>query len=297
MNWTTAAWHGIALDIPADWSLVGVSGDEKKGSMRIDSPIASAVEVRWSSAAGKPPDLMAKGRELLSNMERGSRKKKIKFTSKIREEGDGVTFEWKGDRIGHGRLLCCKQCDRVIVAQVVSAREENVSQVVQTTLGSIRDHRDDGWTDWGLYGLVFAVPKGFRIHKHVLMSGYLSLIFRGRMRSLIIERWGLAETLIGSNDLKTWYKKDVQPDVKGFRFGVAEGEVHEHEGLVVTGRAAGIKQLAKAAALALTLYSNPSRFTGYAWHCKESNRLFSVRASHAPDEQIAEPVRDLIQCH
>ena len=74
----TVAWHGVTLKVPADWSLVGVNGDEKKGYFRVDGPVASALEVRWSSALGKPPEVIVKARELISSMEKSCKKKKIK---------------------------------------------------------------------------------------------------------------------------------------------------------------------------------------------------------------------------
>jgi len=296
-KWATAAWQGISLKVPADWSLVGISGDEKKGYLRVDGPIASALEVRWSSAAGKPPDLLAKGREFLSTLEKSSRKKSVKLASKIKSEGDSVGFQWKADRLGQGRLTYCPKCDRVLIAQVVSPRDEDVSKIAQVMLNSMRDHRDDGWTSWALYGLEFAVPQGYTIEKHTLMSGYLSLAFKDRAKRLVIERWGLAGTMLGDGALADWYRKDVQPDIKGFRIEIDDHTILGHDGLRIKGRAAGIKQVLKTAAYSLTLYANPSEVTGYAWRCEESNRLYSVRATHSRGEDVAEKIRDLIKCH
>lgn len=294
-------WQGITLKAPEDWSLVGVSGDEKKGYFRVDSPIASAIEVRWSSAMGKPPDLMAKGREFLSNLEKSCRKNRVKFSSKIREDRDSdegrVSFSWRADRLGAGLLTYCQKCDRVIIAQVVSARDENTSHVLPVILGSIRDHRDDGWVDWALYGLEFAVPEGYRIEKQSLMSGYISLSFKKHAETLVVERWGLASTLLAENELKEWYRKDACPDIKGYRFDIEEEDVRGHPGLKISGRRAGIKQALKAVAYAATLHPHPKYLTGYAWYCEESNRLFSVRATHGENDDIAEKVRDQIECH
>ncbi len=60
-----------------------------------------------------------------------------------------------------GRLVYCEKCDRLTVAQVVSARGENLSQTAASILASISDHREDSWTQWALYGLEFAVPEGY----------------------------------------------------------------------------------------------------------------------------------------
>ena len=296
----TVAWQGIAVKVPADWSLVGVSGDEKKGYFRVDGPIASALEVRWSPAGGRAPDLMVRGREFLATLEKSCRKNKVKFSSKLKSEKDGagsVGFTWQSDRLGQGRLIYCAKCDRVVVAQVVSSRDENVAHIAPDVLSSLTDHRDDGWVSWALYGLAFAVPPRYKIDKQKLMSGYLSLSFKSGTRTLVVERWGLVSSLLGGGTLEEWYRKDVQPDIKGYRVGYGKTEVKGHEGLKIEGRRAGVREAAKAAAYAFTLHPHPGVLTGWAWRCEESNRLFSVRATHVAGDDIAESVRDLIRCH
>ena len=297
---TAVGWQGITLKVPADWSLVGVSGDEKKGYFRADGPVASAVEVRWSPGTGKAPDLMVKGREFLATLEKSCQKKKIKFSKnlKLNKDANGsVSFTWRGDRLGQGRLVYCPDCDRVMIAQVVSSRDESASREAPIILGSLKDHRDDGWTDWALYGLEFAVPAAYRIEKHVMMSGYLSLSFKKGARTLVVERWGLAGTLLAEDGLKTWYRKDAVPDIKGYKVDFEECEIAGHEGLKLDGRRSGIKQMVKAMAYSLTLNPHPKFLTGFVWHCPDSNRLFSVRATHVEGDDIAEEVRDLIECH
>jgi len=291
-------WHGIIVDAPTDWSLVGISGDAKKGYFRVDSPVASALEVKWESAGGKKPDLTVKAREFLSNIEKSVRKRKIKFTKDLKTEGeDTVRFLWRADRLGQGRMTYCPDCDRIMIGQLISTRDENVSRVGSEILDSMRDHRDDGWVEWALYELDFAVPPGYKIAKQTLMSGYIALTFKRGASTIVVERWGLANTLVGHDTIEEWYRKDAMPDVKGYRASFAPESTAGHEGLKVSGRRAGIQQAAKALAYSLTLHPHPGLLTGYVWHCEDSNRLFSVRVTHAEGETIAERIRDLIKCH
>ena len=291
-------WHGIIVDAPADWSLVGVSGDAKKGYFRIDSPVASALEVKWESAAGKKPDLMVKAREFLSSIEKSVKKRKIKFTKEIKADGENVVrFLWRGDRLGQGRIFYCADCDRIMIGQLISTREENISNVGSDMLDSMRDHREDGWVEWAMYGLDFAIPPGYSMSKQTLMSGYLALFFKKGARTIVVERWGLANTLVGRETIEEWYRKDAMPDVKGYRANFLPESTAGHEGLRMDGRRSGIVQMAKAAAYSLTLNPHPAMLTGYVWHCEESNRLYSVRATHTQGELVAEKIRDLIKCH
>lgn len=293
-------WHGIIVEAPADWSLVGISGDAKKGYFRVDSPVASALEVKWEQAAGKSPDLLAKAREYLSNIEKSVRKKKGKFDKDLKadkHDPNSVKFLWRSDRLGQGRMVHCQKCDRLIIGQVTSARDENLARTASDMLDSIRDHRDDGWVEWALYGIDFAVPPGYLLAKQTLMSGYLSLAFKSGARTIVVERWGLANTLVGKDSIEEWYRKDAMPDVKGFRAGFEQESVAGHEGLRMQGRRKGIVQAAKAAAYSLTLHAFPGLLTGFVWHCEESNRLYSVRVTHSQGEETAQKIRDLIRCH
>lgn len=293
-------WQGITVEAPTDWSLVGVNGDAKKGYFRVDSPVASALEVKWEQGAAKKPDLMAKAREYLSTIEKSVRKKKLRFTRDIKADKDdpnSVRFWWRSDRLGQGRILYCEKCNRVIIAQAIIARDENIAGVVAAILDSIADHREDGWVDWGMYELVFAVPPGYVLDKQKLMSGYLGLFFKDGPRTISVERWGLANTLLARDDIETWYRKDAVPDIKGYKVEFSPQAIAGHEGLAITGRRAGIKQAVKAAAYSLTLHEFPTVLTGGVWHCEESNRLFSVRATHKEGEDVAKRVQDSIRCH
>lgn len=293
-------WQGIIIEAPDDWSLVGVNGDPKKGYFRVDSPVASAVEVKWEQAQGKKPDLIVKAREFVSAIEKSVRKKKGKFDKDIKadkSDPNSVRFLWRSDRLGQGRLVYCEKCDRIMIAQVISTRDEGISKTASEMLDSIRDHREDGWVEWALYGMAFAIPAGYSIQKQTLMSGFLALQFKKGARTITVERWGLASTLLAKDDMTTWYRKDAVPDVKGYRVEFEPRSVGEHDGLKVTGCRSGLLQAAKAAAYSLTLNPHPGVLTGYVWYCPESNRLFSVRATHVEGEKIAEKIRDLIRCH
>ncbi len=161
-----------------------------------------------------------------------------------------------------------------------------------------------------------------------MMSGYLLLVFKLRCKTLTLERWGLAETLLSPRKdvrsgreghvlerdislsdtsgqpplgveygMKEWYRRDAIPDIKGYRVEMVEEEVMGHEGLRLAGHSSGIRQALRFACRSLTLHPHPVLLSGYVWHCPESNRLFSVRATHSPGEDIAGQVRDRIRCH
>ena len=297
-NSTLVGWQGITVEAPDDWSLVGVNGDAKKGYFRVDSPIASALEVKWDQVFGNKPDLMVKAREYLSAIEKSARKKKLRFTKDIQSDGENsAKFWWRADRLGQGRIVYCEKCGRVIIAQVIATREENIAATASNMLDSLSDHRDDNWTNWALYGLAFVVPPGYAIDKQKLLAGYLLLSFKNGPRTIVVERWGLASTLLAKDDMQSWYRKDAVPDIKGYKVDFEPKSICGHDGLMIKGRSVGFKQTVKAAAYSFTLSKFPEVLTGYVWHCVDSNRLLGVRVTHSEGEDTAERICDLIKCH
>ncbi|MFQ3548343.1 MAG: hypothetical protein SNJ70_01160 [Armatimonadota bacterium] len=295
---TKVAWHGIQVTVPEDWSLIGMQGTLEKGYYRVDGPVASALEIRWSDSMGKRPDAAVKVRQLLDRTEKENKKLNKKFSSETNEiSSDDVRYSWVcEDRVGNGRALYCEKCDRMIMAQIISSRNDWHKEYAYEILESINDHREDNLINWGLLGFEFAVPEGFQLFKQVTLSGYLSLWFKKQSKILVVERWGLASSLKGNTSLEDWYRADVLNDIKGYRVNIESNRFREHEALKITGRAYGVMQTLKAIGKSFTLYPHPVLLTGYAWYCEESNRLYAVRGLHVEEDDFVELVRDSIPC-
>lgn len=299
---TTVGWQGITVETPDDWGLAAFSGDSEKGYFRVDSPLATAVEIRWAPVKSAP-DLAVSANEFLSLMAQASRKRKAKFTSKVEAKkgakpGTPVKFTWKSDRNGYGKLVYCEECKRVIIAQVVAPNDANCTSMAFGIVDSIKDHGDPGWRDWSIFGLKIAVPEGFKLEKHVLLSGYTRLVFKSRVGELTIEQWALASRLLKRSSIEEWYKKDSLSLVKGFNvaLGPVEDEELEHPGCRITGRRVGLVNMVKTLLKSLTLRPLPGKMTGYVWHCPESNRLFSIRLVHS-SASFMESIRERMVCH
>lgn len=296
----------MVLKAPKDWSLVAVTGDEKKGYFRVDSPRSTSAEVRWIEVKS-PPDIEARTKDFLRQLEKANKKRKMPFTWQVKPRkqtkietatgGSSVGFTWRGDRNGYGRLLYCPTCRRVVIAQIVSPLGEDASGVAGELLGTVCDHQDPEWQMWALYDLQVSLPSDYRLVKHSLMSSYIMLSFKSKDAELIVERWGLANTLLKRSGMEDWFRKDSLPDYGGFKLEIKPEDVRGHEGLEVLGRRYGIRQMVRTAARSLTLRPLPQELTTYAWHCTESNRLFAVRVVRDDGGELIGEVMDRIACH
>lgn len=294
---TWVGWHGVVAEVPADWSLSAISGDEKNGYFRVDSPGSLVLEAKWSRA-GKQVDLYGRLDAYLGDMRRKARKRRVSFEHKIKSKDAGaLTFTWRSDRKAQGRLWRCEQCDRVIIAQVSGSSSEDVSNAASVILPTIQDHSDDGWQTWAAYDLVAEVPPGYTLDRHRLMSGYIQFVFRNRANRLIIERWGLANVVLKNASLPEWFAERAAFDLRPYRFESEDVEFEEESGIHITGRRCGAGQLLKTASELLSLKKPAVFLDGYVWVCTESNKIYSVQSMHSKDERVLDEVLERVACH
>jgi len=296
---TWVGWQGIVAEVPAEWSLSAVSGDEKSGYFRVDSAGSLVLEVKWSGIGkGKVADLHGRLRAYLDDLRRRARKRRAAFESKIKTKDAGVlTFSWRSDRKAHGRLWLCDTCSRVVIAQLSGSLSEDVSGAASRILSTVEDHSQDGWRTWAVYDLIAEVPPGYSLEKHRLMSGYIQLVFRKKSNRLILERWGLANVALKNTSLRDWFLDRAAHDLKPFTFEIADADFDGEKGLQVNGRRSGPIEYLKAARELLALRKPAMWLDGYVWICEETNRVYSVQSVHVRDETILDETLERIECH
>ena len=294
---TLVGWQGIAAEVPADWSLAAIGGDEKSGYFRVDSTRSMALEAKWSSASSQA-DLRGMLERYLSDLKRKSRKRRIDFDYRIKSKEHGaLSFTWQADRRAVGRLWRCDECSRVVIAQVSGAPSDNVAEAASLILPSFEDHSDEGWRTWAAYDLIAEVPPGYRLEKHQLMAGYIQLVFRKRSNRLVIERWGLADVALKKTTLADWYAERVRNDFRYYRYTVAAVDAEDEPALRITGKRRGVRQLVRSLGETV-IRRRPAVFLdSYVWLCKESNKIYSVQSVHSKPEQILDEVVERVECH
>ncbi len=293
---TLVAWQGIAAEVPQDWSLASVSGDEKIGYYRASSPGTMAVEVRWSEASEKV-DLSARLESYLRDLERKSRKRKLDFQSKTRTKDGDLLFTWRADRKAEGRLYRCPECNRAVIVQVSGVPGDPVSAVASFVLPSVRDHAEGGWRTWAMYDLQADVPPGYRLEKHKLMAGYLQIQLRKGANQLIIERWGLANIALKKTNLADWFRQRMRIDLTGFSYKVEELFDEPEPAIQAIGRRSGLLGFYRTVQDLSKLRVPAMRLDTYAWVCEESNKIYSVQSMHTGRERIMDDVIARVECH
>jgi len=298
-----AAWYGVGGIVPGDWNIVAASGDRREGYLRVDGPHEETAEFRWKRVRRKP-ELVAVAEQYLKQVEKHGRRKRIDFETDLeglrsggKEKPEDLRFRWQAERQGFGRLTWCRECRRTVIAQVSAPAGSPIQQVADRVLDSIRDHgREPNMLDWGVYGLAFSTPSNMKLIRYRMMSGFLSMNFKGRAARVIVERWGLADTLLADGGLITWHEKDYLAELKMFAGQTTAMEWSDHEALVTEGHESGMRRL-KSLVRAFGMPSRAERFASLVWHCEPTNRIVGVRAFAAMASDLARAVASTVRCH
>ncbi|MBP5274585.1 MAG: hypothetical protein ILO36_06605, partial [Abditibacteriota bacterium] len=265
----------------------------KGGYLRVDSPIESVLEMKWTPGGQKKTDLTKTVHNFIDKLKKPlvKKNKKLAFERDVKPEKDGaVEFSWRmGEKNGRGRIALCSECGKVVLIHLYYSRSECKAQTVNHILGSVKDHSEDGLLRYSLYGLDFRLPPGFRYKKPVLMSAYISLVFVRKTETVVVEARNLAGSLVKNCSLEEWYRMDVAPDLRAYRLKYSPGSLNGHDSCSVEGRPSGLFGLfMRIAAYRRT----PGFVRGLVWYNKERNTIYNIRYMFNKNNSLLETVRD-----
>lgn len=304
-KWVQFGWQGISLWIPEDWYPSALGSDSASGYLRVQNADGGAIEVKWSTPKGTV-DMDAELSKYRKNLERAARKRREEFTWKdkpkvpTREASPGKNrhfFGWNGASQALGVIWYCKDCGRVVIAQVVLPRSEDATTLASRLLNGIDDHGVDDINLWSLYGLQVQLPTAWHLDRHQLMAGYTMLQFRKRDRTMRIERWALANIALKDNNLPEFIVGHSRKFWKEFSLRYNDCVWKEHPAARFVGRTRRVWKLLISPILRFIKLPAADRISVLSWHCEKDNKIFAVHSVHPLGDTAAlEEIADTIVC-
>ena len=306
-------WQGFTVRVPNTWDLTGFSGANESGYLRVDDGNGEqGLEIKWATEPRKaktPPDVTVRRDSYFSALRKTARKKRITLETKetdapravLRPERGAAGFSWVGDRKAVGVVWHCTACRRTVIAQVLGDRsgKNGLSAVAAGVLGTLRCHPEDPeWRVWALYDLQTEVPSDYKLVGQQLMNVYLRLQFARGTSRLSVEQWALANIARHGDYLDEWLRGNTKGLMREARYVVDEGEAHGHAALLLSGGPALGVPMLHAAREALHLRRPATRFGAVAWHCEETNKIFSIQGFRTRRQE--DPVEAMVgrtRCH
>jgi len=299
---TPIGWQGVFALLPSDWKLGAVGGGAKDGYLRIDDERMPRLQVKWVASH---IDLAKKRAEYATRLAGGKRRRAtgIEVDTEARFLGGRakpkkklLTFAWRGPQCGMGVLWNCEVCGRGLIAQVTWSPEERLHDLAREVLSSLEDHDEGGWRVWALDGLGFAAPSDFELGKWRWLTGYLEFNLAHGRRTLKVARWGMISRILGKQGLSEWYK-DQNWQRRDVSFDVRDMEIKGHDGIAMWGEVAGLRPRARALAERALRRKPVTKFSGCAWRCPESNRIYLVETLDAGEGRTLPAVVESLRCH
>ncbi|MBC7326589.1 hypothetical protein H5T87_00540 [bacterium] len=293
-KFSTIGWRGISLDVPEDWSVASIGGEEHPEYIRIDDPYGTSyVEIKWWNKP-KPTLILEDALDnFLARIQKEATKKKIRLNLKKRKappyiernDRETIVFSWRSDRKGIGRVWYCKTCGKIVMAQVAGI---TIPPGASHILSTIEDHSSTGKTIWALYNFYMELPEDYKLTDQKLMSGFLQLSFLGpRKQKLKVERYSIAERFLAGYNFYDWARSEFLKRARGFSISISEENFRGHRALIGKGK----RRLFGTIPLigeAMTLFS---------WHCEQEDKIFLLEARSKKGIINIEEVRQGIRCH
>ncbi len=260
------AWQGLQMEAPRDWELGAVSGGAVKGYLRLDDAEMPRFEATWDSGKLTGPVSVVGDRYLKKAKPEGRVKRDARLA---RVEGADTEFF-----ITHGEVESvhmarrCAACGRVLLARVMSRRGEGGRAEAARMLASLRDHAEGGWMPWALFGLRMATPERFELVNYTVQAGRVDLTLEASAARMRAVRMSLAETLLKRRTLAQWHAADDAGKWPTCRVTRSETRRGEHAAVSAEGPERSIVR---------RLVRGRRAARGLAWHCPESNAVFSAQ--------------------
>jgi len=317
MKWMKFGWAGIVAELPEEWEISGLSGDQNEGYLRLEDEFMPRLELKWSVAKSKRrnPDLHAVLDDYFKIIRKTYKKTKQDLQIKrnvnlIKDDAffdgyDLVFFTWKGEIQANGLIFFCPATRRITLIQVMGKPQQNIRAITEEIFTSVQIEPDDQKLLWTAYNLHVEVPKDYRLDKHQLLSGYLLFSFvnpgsfTDRKRRLSIERYGLADVLLKDQTLEDWFRTKYKKAIRGFGFQIESMDQDGVEHLILSGEETRVTDNIPIRSVQLANQIRKRKcFVAHIRHCYESNRIYVIQVVSKTDAvETAKLVADSIAMH
>lgn len=295
-KWKLFAWQGVQLEVPRDWSLGAVTGDERKGHFRLDDEEVVRLEARWERGRART-DLEPVVERHIEALRRVAKKQNAPFHAErgirigLPPDVDATCFEWRSDYKAYNLLTFCPECKRITLVRVMAKSGERLQPVAARIFGSLRDHGDDSGTPWAVYGLRLTAPESFRLESNALNLKRIELIFRSGAEEAAAARFNLAEMQLRDRPLGQWFVETYEKDLRRYRS--LETETEEYRGH------AAMRFWARPRSRGLfSLLARPMFLVGRAWSCSQEDKIYMARRLARRDRlEEFDPFCDSVLCH
>jgi hypothetical protein len=285
-SWVPFHWHGLGLEIPADWNPGKLVGDWKSGNVRLDDQMIPRVELEWKEARGdervalivdRYVEGLAKGAEKQRHklkVDRSASCPGLALSGDLRSQ---VYFVWESQYTVHTLACYSPTSDRLLFVRVMAQPDEELSAVLPRVLNSLSDEDATAGQTWALFDLSATSPAGYELESYELKSGHIRLKFQQGRSIYQVDRLSLAGMLLQRRSLDAWYRDFFRKDLRHIDVTTDPAGTDEAPLLTISGTPRG---RLRSLLMPLPFWSSRPRLhlAGRAWVAAEANKILVVQS-------------------
>ncbi|OGG51368.1 MAG: hypothetical protein A3F84_08505 [Candidatus Handelsmanbacteria bacterium RIFCSPLOWO2_12_FULL_64_10] len=303
--WAPFGWQGFLLRVPAEWNPGRISGDFRSGSVRMDDAEVVRMEVEWREAQGEASisgivDRFVEGltKEVQRKKGRLEIQRRLPLAGDRPPEGDQEAIFWEADCRVYALVRRCAPSNRIAFIRVIGRLGEDLAGVARDIFLAVEDQGREGERRWALYDLLCDIPPGFDLETSALRSGHIQLRFARGQGILQVDRMSMAGILLKERSLQAWFEDFFHKELRDLDVIFHPCQVRGHRGILVSGRPRG-RWRTMLSPLPLLNVRKRLALSGCAWHCPESNKIYTVLTFYKKEEDSI-PVEEVcrgVVCH
>jgi hypothetical protein len=323
---STIAWQRVCVDVPSNWALTAISGDDFAGSLRIERVseferkyAPYSIEVRWSNkykSSLTSEQLDNQIKPLIDSARKLAKKNGDDYQPSIdnahsaNQTDRGVVreYSWKSKPAVLGRIWRCSSCGRLIIAQVYGDWSTSFTGEARSILNTLTCHNaDPNWTRWALYGIDLLAPSDFGLIKQQLMTTYLELQFGKMIKSgvsdagdkITVEQWSAANVQLKGCYIDEWIEQKSAELLSTLSVKKSESEINGHAALILNGNRVGPVYWLRDGLKAVKALKKPAtHYSAIAWECPESNKVYLIQNMFSDKtSDLAMTIAQKVYCH
>ncbi|MBW1981498.1 MAG: hypothetical protein JRJ12_09765 [Deltaproteobacteria bacterium] len=224
--WHRVAWYGMEIEVPGSWEVSRLG----RRYFQLDDGDGPVFELKWwqpTEVAGPEVYLKKLARQWQKAWAITFEQQELPGSRHPNLPGfEAAAFVWqKAELRGQGVIVSCGTCGRVTLMQFYERQGSRCFAWKDRVLSSFRDHWQESFVPWAVYGIRLSVPECFELLDHQFQPGHYCLHFRCGREELLFSRWSPANVLLRDNDFQQWFVSILKDsrhieknDVKSLQF-------------------------------------------------------------------------------
>ncbi len=203
------AWHHVRAVVPADWEVTAYSVEDRAGRLEFNTRHDLQGIVSWEPCSREPDRLTTMTNFLANHIIGKKNPRKLRSNDIFTVEAGRFLVGWLDESLPCQAMGYDPKSGHLIrwVFEGHSSKADR-ENIIRPILESCDFNDDETTCEYNLHGIHCVLPRDYKIEDIVVLPANVMMSFEDEAskRRAIFRRWGLANMILGKQDLTTFYK-------------------------------------------------------------------------------------------